>query len=144
MLQVKNQFVFSYDKISLKFWAICRLFLAVFMEKFPKIRYLSYVRRGIGNKFTLSMTNYDTDKDNKTTLKRKPGISLTVTWDKSSPRNQVTKMSQPLFRIPQLMCQRWGNRFDPASDQIEEIPSDSLQRNKYSLMNLSLNICRSS
>ena len=42
-----NFYVFSYDKISLKFCASFRFFLAVFMEKFPKIRYLSYVRRGI-------------------------------------------------------------------------------------------------
>ena len=42
-----NFYVFSYDKISLKFCASFRLLLAVFMEKFPKIRYLSYVRRGI-------------------------------------------------------------------------------------------------
>ena len=43
-----NFYVFSYDKISLKFCASFRFFLAVFMEKFQKIRYLSYVRRGIG------------------------------------------------------------------------------------------------
>ena len=42
-----NFYVFSYDKISLKFCASLRFFLAVFMEKFPKIRYLSFVRRGI-------------------------------------------------------------------------------------------------
>ena len=41
-----NFHVFSYDKISLKFCASFRFFLAVFTEKFPKIRYLSYVRRG--------------------------------------------------------------------------------------------------
>ena len=41
-----NIYVFSYDKISLKFCVSFRFFLAVFMEKFPKIRYLSYVRRG--------------------------------------------------------------------------------------------------
>ena len=40
-----NFYVFSHDKISLKFCASFRIFLAVFMEKFPKIRYLSYVRR---------------------------------------------------------------------------------------------------
>ena len=38
-----NFYVFSYDKISLKFCASFRFF----MEKSPKIRYLSYVRRGI-------------------------------------------------------------------------------------------------
>ena len=42
-----NFYVFSYDKISLKFCASFRFSLAVFMKKFPKIRYLSYVRRGI-------------------------------------------------------------------------------------------------
>ena len=42
-----NFYVFSYDKISLKFCASFRFFLAVFMEKFQKICYLSYVRRGI-------------------------------------------------------------------------------------------------
>ena len=42
-----NFYIFSYDKISLKFCASFRFFLAVFMEKFPKIRYLIYVRRGI-------------------------------------------------------------------------------------------------
>ena len=42
-----NFYVFSYDKTSLKFCASFRFFLAVFIEKFPKIRYLSYVRRGI-------------------------------------------------------------------------------------------------
>ena len=42
-----NFYVFSYDKISLKFCASLRFFLAVFMEKFHKIRYLSYVRRGV-------------------------------------------------------------------------------------------------
>ena len=45
-----NFFVFSYDKISLKFCASFRFFRAVFMEKFPKIRYLSYVRRGMSKK----------------------------------------------------------------------------------------------
>ena len=43
-----NFYVFSYDKISLKFRASFRFFLAVFMKKFPKICFLSYVRRGIG------------------------------------------------------------------------------------------------
>ena len=42
-----NFYFFSYDKTSLKFCASFRLFLAVFMEKFQKIRYLNYVRRGI-------------------------------------------------------------------------------------------------
>ena len=41
-----NFYVFIYDKISLKFCASFRFFLAVLMENFPKIRYLSYVRRG--------------------------------------------------------------------------------------------------
>ena len=36
-----NFYVFSYDKTSLKFCASFRFFLAVFMEKFPKIRYLN-------------------------------------------------------------------------------------------------------
>ena len=44
-----NFYVFSYDKTSLKFCASFRFFLAVFMEKFQKIHYLNYVRRGIGN-----------------------------------------------------------------------------------------------
>ena len=39
-----NFYVFSYDKASLKFCASFRFFLAVFMEKFQKIRYLNYVR----------------------------------------------------------------------------------------------------
>ena len=42
-----NFYFFSYDKTSLKFCASFRFFLAVFMEKFQKIRYLNYVRRGI-------------------------------------------------------------------------------------------------
>ena len=42
-----NFYVFSYDKISLKFCASFRFFLAVLIEKFQKIRYLSYVKRGI-------------------------------------------------------------------------------------------------
>ena len=42
-----NFSVFSYDKISLKFCASFRFFLALFMEKFQKILYLSYVRRGL-------------------------------------------------------------------------------------------------
>ena len=42
-----NFYVFSYDKTSLKFCALFRFFLVVFTEKFQKIRYLSYVRRGI-------------------------------------------------------------------------------------------------
>ena len=44
-----NFYVFSYDKTSLKFCASFRFFLAVFMEKFQKIRYLNYVRRGISS-----------------------------------------------------------------------------------------------
>ena len=54
-----NFYVFSYDKISSKFCASFRFFLAVFMEKFPKIHYLSNVRRGIVNvqrKITLSIS----------------------------------------------------------------------------------------
>ena len=43
-----NFYVFSYDKISLKVCASFRFFFAVFMEKFQKIRCLSYVRRVIG------------------------------------------------------------------------------------------------
>ena len=47
-LQVKNQFLcFWLCQNSLEFCASFRFFLAVFMGKFPKIRYLSYVRRGI-------------------------------------------------------------------------------------------------
>ena len=42
-----NFYVFSYDKIILKFCTSFRFFLAVFMEKFQKIHYLSCVRRGI-------------------------------------------------------------------------------------------------
>ena len=42
-------YVFSYEKTSLKFGASFRFFLAVFMEKFQKIHYLNYVRRGIAN-----------------------------------------------------------------------------------------------
>ena len=42
-----NFYVFSYDKASLKFCASFRFFLAVFAEKFHKICYLNYVRRGI-------------------------------------------------------------------------------------------------
>ena len=41
-----NFYIFSYDKTSLKFCASFRFFLAVFMEKFQKIRYLNYVSRG--------------------------------------------------------------------------------------------------
>ena len=44
-----NFYVYSYDKIGLKFCPSFRFFLAVFMENFPKIRYLSYVRRGIAS-----------------------------------------------------------------------------------------------
>ena len=43
-----NFYVFSYHKTSLEFCASFRFFLAVFMEKFQKILYLNYVRRGIG------------------------------------------------------------------------------------------------
>ena len=42
-----NFYFFSSDKISLKFCASFRFFLSVFMEKFQKIRYLNYVRRGV-------------------------------------------------------------------------------------------------
>ena len=42
-----NFYVFSNDKTSLKFCASFRFFLAVLMEKFQKIRYLNYVRRGV-------------------------------------------------------------------------------------------------
>ena len=42
-----NFYVLSYDKTSLKFCASFRFLIAVFMEKFPKICYLNYVRRGI-------------------------------------------------------------------------------------------------
>ena len=42
-----NFYVFSYDKTSLNFCASIRFFHAVFMEKFQKIHYLNYVRRGI-------------------------------------------------------------------------------------------------
>ena len=38
-----NFYIFSYDKISLKFCASFRFFLAAFMAKFHKIRYLSYM-----------------------------------------------------------------------------------------------------
>ena len=41
--------VFSNDLTSLKFCASFNFFLAVFMEKFPKIRYLNYMRRRIVN-----------------------------------------------------------------------------------------------
>ena len=40
-------YVFSYDKTSLKFCASFRFFIAAFMEKFQKIRYLNCVRRVI-------------------------------------------------------------------------------------------------
>ena len=43
-----NFYVVRYDKASLKFCASFKYFLAVLMEKFQKIRYLYYVRRGIG------------------------------------------------------------------------------------------------
>ena len=42
-----NFYVFIYDKTSLKFCASFRISLAVFMEKFQKIYYLNYARRGI-------------------------------------------------------------------------------------------------
>ena len=42
-----NFYVFNYDKINLKFCAIFTFFIAVFMEKFTKMNYLSYVRREI-------------------------------------------------------------------------------------------------
>ena len=44
-----NFYVFSYDKTSLKFCASIRFFLAVFMEKFQKIRYLNSEKRGISS-----------------------------------------------------------------------------------------------
>ena len=47
-----NFYVFSYHKISLKFCASFRFFLRVFKEKFSKICYLSYVRRGISSVVT--------------------------------------------------------------------------------------------
>ena len=43
-----NFYVFIYDQTSFKFCASFRIFIAVFIEKFQKIHYLSYVRRGIG------------------------------------------------------------------------------------------------
>ena len=43
-----NFYVFSNYETSLKFCGGFRFFLAVFMEKFQKIHYLNYVRRGIG------------------------------------------------------------------------------------------------
>ena len=55
---------FIYDKTSLKFCASFRIFLAVFMDKFQKIHYLNYVRRGIGTnlssnlRFSCSMLIY--------------------------------------------------------------------------------------
>ena len=60
-----NFYVFSYDKISLKFCASFRFFLAVFMEKFPKIRYLSYVSLVCRRKkyFNLSSNNLWIIKD---------------------------------------------------------------------------------
>ena len=42
-----NFYVFSYDKASLKFFASFRFFLVAIMEKFQKIHYLNYVKRGI-------------------------------------------------------------------------------------------------
>ena len=48
-----NFSVFIYDKTSLKLYASFRIFLAVFMEKFPKIHYLNYVKRGIDIDFSL-------------------------------------------------------------------------------------------
>ena len=41
-----NFYVFIYDITSLKFCESFKFFLAVFMEKFPQIHYLDYVRRG--------------------------------------------------------------------------------------------------
>ena len=42
-----NFYVFIYDKTTLQFCASFRIFLAVFIEKFQKIHYLNYARRGI-------------------------------------------------------------------------------------------------
>ena len=42
-----NFYVFFYEKTSLKLCASFSFFLAIFMEKFQKIRYLNYMRRGI-------------------------------------------------------------------------------------------------
>ena len=53
-----NFYVFGYDKTSLKFCANFRSFLAVFMEKFNKIRYLNYVRRGIKCLFSSRSNNW--------------------------------------------------------------------------------------
>ena len=56
-----NCYVFSYDKTCLKLCANFRFFLTVFMEKFQKIRYLNYVRRGIITYFlnrNLNLTLY--------------------------------------------------------------------------------------
>ena len=53
-----NFYDFSYDKTSLKFCASFRFFLAVFMEKFQKIHYLNYMRRGIDQLSRVSIVNF--------------------------------------------------------------------------------------
>ena len=55
-----NVYVFIYDKTSLKFCASFRIFLTVFTEKFQKIRYLNYVRRGIDIELFLKNQIYQT------------------------------------------------------------------------------------
>ena len=47
-----NFYVFSYDKTIFKFCASLRFFLAAFMEKFQKLRYLNHVRKGIASQHT--------------------------------------------------------------------------------------------
>ena len=62
--------VFSHDKTSLKFCASFRFFLAVIVEKFQKIHYLNYVKRGIGLIFTEFATSLKLPKIG--TVKNKP------------------------------------------------------------------------
>ena len=57
----QKQFFLSYDKTTLKFCASLRFFLEVFMAKFKKIRFLNYMRRGIGllcNRIKLNQVLY--------------------------------------------------------------------------------------
>ena len=76
-----NFYVFIYDKASLKFSAGFRIFLAVFIEKFQKIHYLNYVRRGIN-------ADQGTTVNVQTSMKKRLNLSLNL--DKSNNYSAIT------------------------------------------------------
>ena len=96
-----NFYVFSYDKTSLKFCASFRFFLAVFMEKFQTIRYLNYVRRGIGQIYPAELAIKDMTESNASASYLKSFLSIgrhgqlrTTLYDKRDDFNIIN------FRFP--------------------------------------------